>query len=146
MKETIVQPMKCVFATEGRLLVEKVGAGVGIVFFHNQSKTAAGIHVLRTLPDGTEVSNPMYYAETVIPYALDEFKERGITASFSIAVAGGASLMGMSKMGDMGSKLVAAVKETLAKANLNVKLEETGGPKIRSILLDIDAGKIKVGE
>jgi chemotaxis receptor (MCP) glutamine deamidase CheD len=41
--------------------------------------------------------------------------------------------------------LIEAVKLALAKANLAVKIEETGGSKLRSMLLDIDAGKIRVG-
>jgi chemotaxis receptor (MCP) glutamine deamidase CheD len=44
----------------------------------------------------------------------------------------------------MGVKVVEAVKEALSKAKLSIAREETGGSKIRSIVLDIDKGQINI--
>jgi len=144
MKETIVSPMKCVFVNEGLLKIDRIGAGVGVIMFNSAYKTAAGFHVLRAHPPEGAVSEPAYYIETAVPYALDYLKGKGIMPPYSVAVAGGASLMDMPSKGGVGSKLLVAVKETLAQANLKIKIEETGGNKIRTMMLHVDAGKIRI--
>jgi len=136
--------MKCAFAGNGMLKIDRIGAGVGVIIFNNTAKAAAGFHVLRVHPPEGSVIDPAYYAETVIPFVLEHFKSKGVLPPFSVAVAGGASMMDSPAQGAMGSKLLLAVKHLLAQANLPAKIEETGGCKIRTMLLNIDAGKIRI--
>ena len=100
--------------------------------------------MLRATSPGGQAANPVYYADTVIPYTMQQLQERGVLPPYSVAVAGGASMMNMPQRGDMGSKLVQTVKTTLEQANLKIKIEETGGSKIRTMMLNVDAGKIKI--
>ncbi len=144
MKEIIVRPMQCAIATGGLLRIDRIGSGVGIVIFNSAYKVAAGVHVLRGESPGGDADNPAYYANTAIPYILQEFERRGVSKPFSVAVAGAASMMSMPDKDNAGSKLLVAVKAALAKEGLPVKLEETGDVVIRSILLNVDAGKIKI--
>ena len=44
----------------------------------------------------------------------------------------------------MGIKVVEAVKEALSRAKLSIAKEDTGGSRIRSIVLDIDKGQINI--
>ena len=81
MKETTVRPMQCNLVSEGRLMIEKIGAGIGIIIYNSARKIAAGIHVLRALSPGSKVANQVYYAESVIPYALDQLKKRVVLKS-----------------------------------------------------------------
>lgn len=136
--------MKCAFAGTGMMKIDRIGAGVGVIIFNNAAKAAAGFHVLRVHPPEGAVIDPAYYAETVIPYVMEHFKSNGVLPPFSVAVAGGASMMDSPGQGVTGSKLLLAVKRLLAQANLALKLEETGGCKIRTMMLNIDAGKIRI--
>lgn len=47
MKTTAVKPMKCEFAEEGILWIDKIATGVGVILYNPQRKFAAGFHVLR---------------------------------------------------------------------------------------------------
>lgn len=143
--ETVVLPMRCHFADHGMLKIENIAAGIGMIFYHAGRKLAAGTHVLRAKsPHGTVAAdNPAYYADTAVEYILQKFMEQGAGPPISIAIAGGGSMMPQSQ-GDVGTKIVMAVKEVLAKYKLNVKLEQTGGSKVRFMILDVDAGKIKI--
>ena len=144
MKTTAVKPMNCEFATEGLLWIDKIATGVGIILFSSRHKVAAGIHVLRGNSQGKSVENPAYYVDTAIEYVVKEFKKKDALNGLSIAVAGGASLMSSPEKEKTGSNLIGIVKEVLARQNLSVKIERVGGTKLRTMVLNIDEGKIKI--
>ena len=136
--------MRCEFASEGLLWIDKIATGVGIIIFNSRNKLAAGIHVLRGISPGRIPDNPAYFADTAIEYVLDEFKNKGALNGVSIAIAGGASMLSSSEKENVGSNLVAIVKDILQNKNLSVKLEGVGGTKLRTMILNIDEGKIKI--
>jgi chemotaxis receptor (MCP) glutamine deamidase CheD len=144
MKTIVVKPMRCEFADEGLLWIDKIATGVGVILFNPQYKFAAGFHVLRGFSKGRGTDNPAYFADTAIEFAIQEFINKGIPLNVSIAIAGGASLLESADNGDVGSTLVNAVKEALAAKNLAVKLENIGGTKLRTMILNVDEGKIKI--
>jgi len=144
MKTIIVKPMKCEFADGGLLWIDKIATGVGVILFNAQHKFAAGFHVLRGLSKGQKADNPAYFADTAVEYAISGFMSKGIPMNVSIAIAGGASLLEGAENGDLGTALVKAVKESLAAKNLTVKLENIGGSKLRTMILNVDEGKIKI--
>ncbi|MCP4717120.1 MAG: hypothetical protein GY868_18490, partial [Deltaproteobacteria bacterium] len=118
---------------------------MGMVVYSPSRKVAAGVHVLRAQPTEREVPNPAYFATTAISHIVETFKKKGVSGPYSVAIAGGGSMLPTS-MGDVGTKLVAAVKGALSQANLPVKLEKTGGATVKTIVLHVDAGKIKITE
>ncbi len=144
MKTISVKPMKCEFADEGLLWIDKIATGVGVILFNPQHKFAAGIHVLRGPSKGQKVDNPAYFADTALEYALQEFTKRGIPLTISVAIAGGASLLASSEKSEVGSFLVAQVKDILMNKQLSVKIENVGGTKLRTMILNVDEGKIKI--
>jgi chemotaxis receptor (MCP) glutamine deamidase CheD len=144
MKTTAVKPMKCEFATEGLLWIDKIATGVGIILFCAQNRIAGGVHVLRGLSQGHGAENPAYFADTAIEYVLNEFKNRGVDGQISVAIAGGAAMISSGENENLGSRLVSTIKTILLKNNLNIKLEAVGGSKLRTIILNIDEGKIKI--
>jgi chemotaxis receptor (MCP) glutamine deamidase CheD len=143
--KTVVLPMRCHFTDHGMLKIENIAAGIGVIFYHAGRKLAAGTHVLRAKSPSGNIAgdNPAYYADTAIEYILQHFRQQGAHPPLSIAIAGGGSMLPQSQ-GDVGTKIVMAVKEVLAKYRLNVKLEQTGGSKVRFMMLDVEAGKIKI--
>lgn len=136
--------MQCEFADEGILWIDKIATGVGVILYNPEHKCAAGLHVLRGKSKGKRVDNPGYYADTALEHAIQEFSKRGIPLKLSVAIAGGASLLSGSQNTDVGASLVRQVKEILASKNLEVKLENVGGTKLRTMILNIDEGKIKI--
>jgi len=144
MKTTAVKPMKCEFTEEGILWIDKIATGIGIIFYSPQYKFAAGLHLLRGQSKGQRADNPAYFADTAVEYAIAEFAKRGIPLKVSVAIAGGASLLSSSDQGEVGSTLVNQVKEILAGKQLEVKLENVGGTRLRTMILNVDEGKIKI--
>ena len=144
MKTIAVKPMKCEFADEGLLWIDKIATGVGVIIFNPQRKFAAGFHVLRGLSMGQMAGNPAYFADTAVDYVLQEFTKRGIPLTVSVAIAGGASLLASAEKGEVGSALVAQVKNVLTDKRLAVKFENVGGTKLRTMILNVDEGKIKI--
>ena len=144
MKTTAVKPMKCEFTEEGILWIDKIATGVGVILYNPQYKFAVGLHLLRGQSKGQRSDNPAYFADTAMEYAIQEFTRRGIPLKVSVAIAGGASLLSSDEQGDVGSNLVKQVKEILAGKQLEVKLENIGGTKLRTMILNVDEGKIKI--
>ena len=143
--ETIVFPLRCVMVTGGVLRINNIASGIGIIIYSAAHKTAAGAHVMMSSSTTPDATNPGGYADTVISHILDRFKEMGIGPPFSIALAGGASMLQTSK-GDLGRQLISTIKEALSQAGLQVKLEKTGGRQVRSMTLYIDQGKIGISD
>lgn len=144
MQRTMVRHMKCAVAENGVLIIDRVGAGVGIIMYAPDRGVAAGIHVLAPVSDRPAPVNPARFANTAIPHALFQMEKLGAGAPSSIAIAGGVTMPGLPEPLDMGPRIVSAVKKAFAKANLKVKLEKVGGHRIRTMILNIDAGKIKI--
>ncbi|HVN71030.1 MAG TPA: hypothetical protein VMU10_03310 [Desulfomonilia bacterium] len=144
MKTTAIKPMKCDFAEEGILWIDKIATGVGVILYNPQHKFAAGFHVLRGLSKGQRSDNPAYFADTAVEFAIQEFTKRGIPLKVSVAIAGGASLLSSMDHEEVGSTLVNQVKEILAQKQLEVKIENIGGTRLRTMILNIDEGKIKI--
>ncbi len=117
---------------------------MGVILYSPEHRCAAGFHVLRGVSKGQKVDNPGYFADTALDQAIQEFIRRGIPLRVSVAIAGGASLLSSTGAQDVGSVLVRQVKEILAERKLGVKLENVGGTKLRTMILNIDEGKIKI--
>jgi chemotaxis receptor (MCP) glutamine deamidase CheD len=144
LKTTAVKPMRCEIATEGLLWIDKIATGVGIILFNPQHKIAAGIHVLRGLSQGVVPENPAYFADTAIQFVLEEFGKMGITGQISVAIAGGAAMLSSGEGDGVGLRLVTSIRNFLEGKNLPVKMESVGGSKLRTVILNIDEGKIKI--
>jgi chemotaxis receptor (MCP) glutamine deamidase CheD len=124
--------------------IDCIGVGVGIILHSRTKKAAAGLHVL--VPHSTTPTppNPVKFANLAIPHALEMLAKEGITPPLSVSIAGGAAMEGSAAGTSMGTKVVDAIKEALAKVKLGISMDETGGSKIRSMTLDIESGKIDI--
>jgi chemotaxis receptor (MCP) glutamine deamidase CheD len=144
MSVTSVQFTRCEVATSGLLRIDRIGAGVGVVIYSPARKVAAGLHIMAPKAKGTQSTNPIMYADTAIPYALKLLEQHGAEPPFSVAIAGGAKMLGSQNGFAIGQKVADAAKEALTQAGISAKLEKTGGTDIRSVVLDVDGGKIKI--
>jgi chemotaxis receptor (MCP) glutamine deamidase CheD len=144
MEQTSVKIMQFKTAKKGQLTVDCIGVGVGVIFFDKVKKIGAGLHVLAPRSAAAAPPNPAKFADSGVLHAVDMFMKEGALNNPMVVIAGGASMEGSPSGASMGIKVVEAVKEALSKAKLNLSKEETGGSKIRSIILDIDKGQITI--
>jgi chemotaxis receptor (MCP) glutamine deamidase CheD len=126
------------------LKIDRIGSGIGVIIYDNARHIGTGLHVLAGHSGGLRLTNNFMYANTAIPQALTEIRQKGGDAPFSVAIAGGAIMMGGQTEQNPQKNIVDATKEALKQAGLQVTLEQTGGNKMRCMVLDIDAGKIKI--
>ena len=146
MAETFVKIMDCAVRDKGVLEIDRIGVGVGVILYSSLHKTGAGLHVLAA-DSGTQTADrPAKYANTAIPYALDQLKNKGAIPPFSVAIAGGATMLGTPPELGMGPKIVSAVKNALTKVGLNIKHDQTSSSIIRLMILDLETGKINITE
>ncbi len=67
-----------------------------------------------------------------------------VVSPMKCAVAGRAFLMDSPVQGSIGSKLLSAIRQAPDRVNPAVKIEATGGWKIRTMLLASAAGKNRI--
>ncbi len=144
MPEKAVSLLHCDCATSGLLKVDRIGSGIGIIIYDNSRRVGAGLHILAAHSGALKPANSFMYANTAIPQALSEIGKQGGAAPFSVAIAGGATILGGQPEQNPKKNVVMAAKEALQLAGLSVAIEQTGGNKTRCMVLDIDAGKIKI--
>lgn len=144
MAEISVKLLECEIAASGLLKIDQIGSGMGVIFYSPSRKVGAGLHILAPRSGNVVAKSPVMYVDTAIPYVMEQLALKGVKPPFSVAIAGGASLLRSQTVLGSSQRMVQAVKEALQKVSLQVKLEETGGVKVRSMTLDIDAGKIKI--
>ncbi len=144
MKETLVKIMQCAVVSEGLLKIANIGSGMGVILYSPGQGIGAGIHVLAPHSGSFKPRNPIMYANTAVPHVLEEMRNQGASPPFSVAVAGGSAMLAAKEESDTGSKLAEAIKEALANEQLRVKIDQTGGTEVRTMILNIDSGKIKI--
>jgi chemotaxis receptor (MCP) glutamine deamidase CheD len=144
MSEISVPLLRCAVANSGLLKIDRIGSGIGVIIYDNARHVGAGLHILAAHSGGLKPTNNFMFANTAVPQALTEIGKKGGNAPFSVAIAGGAVIMGGQTDQNPKKNIVDAIKEALKQASLQVTLEQTGGNKMRCMVLDIDAGKIKI--
>lgn len=144
MSEKTVSLLHCDVANSGLLIIDRIGSGIGVIIYDSTRRIGAGFHILAANSGALKPANNFMYANTAIPQALTELVQRGGNPPFSVAIAGGATVMGIQPEQNPKKNIVIAAKEALKQASLQVTLEQTGGNKTRCMVLDIDAGKIKI--
>ena len=63
---------------------------------------------------------------------------------FIVAITGGATMAGTPSNNSIGMKVAASAKAALAKEKLNIKIDQTGGANIRSMVLNIETGQMQI--
>jgi chemotaxis protein CheD len=132
----------------GRLVCVGVGSCVVITIFDAAAQVGALAHVL--LPDealgsGT-TGHPARFANTAVPLLLNALKARGAHGPYVAKIAGGAGLFPdvLTTHGRVGDRNVAAARMALEDADIPLVAEDVGGTTGRSIVFDVETGKLAV--
>ena len=131
----------------GRLVCVGVGSCVVITLFDEAAQVGALAHVL--LPDETQgaaTGHPARFATTAVPLLVNALKARGAQGPFVAKIAGGAGMFPdvLTSTGRVGERNIAAAKKALEEAGVPIVAEDVGGPSGRSIVFDVETGKLAV--
>jgi chemotaxis protein CheD len=131
----------------GRLVCLGVGSCVVIAIHDAAAQVGALAHVL--LPDesqGATAGHPARFASTAVPLLLNALKARGANGPYVAKLAGGAGFFGdvLTAQGRVGERNILAARAALEAAGVPVGGEDVGGARGRSIVFDVDTGKLAV--
>lgn len=122
------------------LITIGLGSCVGIALYDPLARVGGLAHIM--LPDSSQVRNRenlAKFADTAIPLTIDKMTASGALKSrLNAKIAGGAQMFSFAGGGDLlkiGARNVAAVKEVLARYNIPILHEDTGGNFGRTIEL-----------
>ncbi|WP_079425125.1 chemotaxis protein CheD [Clostridium oryzae] len=133
----------------GKIITVGLGSCIGIAIYDFSLKLGGLAHIM--LPDSTQfnnVTNPYKFADLAIPILIEKLEKMGAKRiNMKSKIAGGASMFNFSdkKMTmDIGSRNAAAVKVALGKENIKMLSEDTGGNRGRTMILDVETGKVMI--
>lgn len=132
---------------DGARLRTTLGSCVGVILYDENRKRSALAHIM--LPARFKGDNvAAKYADTAIPALLEEMERRGSQKQhLSAYLAGGAHMFGGSGdivLSAIGQQNLEAARETLARLQIDIVYEETGGTRGRIVLFDGASAKIDV--
>ncbi|MGE3908591.1 MAG: chemotaxis protein CheD [Chloroflexota bacterium] len=131
------------------LVAYSLGSCVGICLWDPVTKVAAMSHVvLPVAPASGPVTLPGKFGNTAVPALLDAMVRAGAQKSrLRCKIAGGAAVLAIGGGGSLpkiGERNVEAVKAALAKANIRILGEQTGGNMGRTVRLEPSSGRVLV--
>jgi chemotaxis protein CheD len=125
-----------------------LGSCIGLCAFDPITKLACLAHIVLPQARTKGIGDDGKYADTAIPYVIDEMIARGANISrLRFAIAGGAQLFyfsGEDNALDVGRRNTEAVKELLSDMSLELVGEDTGGKSGRTVTFDSLTGKVSV--
>jgi chemotaxis protein CheD len=124
-----------------------LGSCIGICIYDPEVKLGGLSHIM--LPSSKKpTSNIKKYADTAIPYMIEEMIKRGSNRRRMIAkIAGGSTMFRHTEntlMGDIGKNNIVSTKEILASLNIKIVSEDVGGDYGRTIDFYLETGEVKI--
>jgi chemotaxis protein CheD len=127
-----------------------LGSCVAIALYDRDSRTGGLAHILLpSMSMSRETSNPAKFPETIVPIMLSEMRALGMASGARVIakIAGGASMFGQLVNGtgiNVGERNIAATKEALASAGIQLVGEDTGLDYGRSVYFHLADGRMEV--
>ncbi len=131
------------------LVAYSLGSCIGICLWDPIAKVAAMSHVvLPTAPANGPVTLPGKFGDTAVPAMLDALAKAGAQKfRLQCKIAGGAAVLALGGGGSLpkiGERNVEAVKSALARVNIRILGEQTGGNMGRTVRLEPSSGRVLV--
>ncbi|HEU4722552.1 MAG TPA: chemotaxis protein CheD [Gemmatimonadaceae bacterium] len=136
----------------GNEIIATIGLGscVAIALYDRDTHTGGLAHILLpSMAMSRETSNPAKFPETIVPIMLAEMRALGVSSSARICakIAGGASMFGQLVNGtgiNVGERNIAATREALTAAGIQLVAEDTGLDYGRSVYFHLSDGRVEV--
>jgi chemotaxis protein CheD len=134
---------------EGRLAALGLGSCVALIVHDDQTKVGGIAHIVLPSPtDSTDQSNLIKFADTAVPFLLEEMGRAGAVHSrIKARIIGGASMFSnlMPKSATtIGQRNVKRCRELLHDAEVEILAEAVGAHMGRSVVLDVSTGTVTV--
>lgn len=124
----------------GHLRTTGLGSCVGVVLFDRGADYSGMVHVMLPVAPGNGSGAPMKYADTAIPWLVQELVAAGCNVkSLKAKLAGGAQMFSAAIKSDLmrvGPRNVEAVQQALELAGIPVLAQDVGGNVGRTIEFD----------
>jgi len=125
-------------------LTAVLGSCIGLVFHHKRLRLGALAHVVLPSSNG-KPTQPGKFADTAIPYMLEQFRRRGIEPTgLSAKLVGGACMFGLAGPMHIGQSNDEAIVQALNAARVSIAARDVGGNSGRRITFDCDSGTLTV--
>jgi chemotaxis protein CheD len=128
----------------GRLTTAGLGSCVAVALYDPMVRIAALVHVLLpSVSAGRGPIRPAKFAETAVPFLLDEMRHAGAAGPYLAKLAGGArmfaALLAPAAGGgvNMGERNVAAARRALEATGVRLVAEDVGGEHGRNVAVDV---------
>lgn len=149
MDDAIAKMGEVVFSGPGVSTLRALGLGscIGLCAFDPVTKHACLAHIV--LPKSkTTISDLGKYADTAVPYVVEQMTSRGVLKSrLRFAIAGGAQLFNFEGAGerlDVGKRNAEAVTGIIKDMKLRLVAADVGGKSGRTVALDTATGEVTV--
>lgn len=126
-----------------------LGSCVALIFHAPKIPAVGMAHI--ALPDssvgnGKSKSLPGYFADTAIPFMINEFKKLGVVKNHEVRIKliGGASIMDPNGHFNIGKRNVLTIKKILWQYKLGAIAEDVGEDYSRTVEAQVDTGVIIV--
>lgn len=132
-----------------KIITNALGSCVSIILYDALHKIGGMAHIM--LPNITFSkiqSNPAKFADTAVPELLRLMIHLGAEkGQINAKLVGGAQMFAnviSEPLGNIGHRNVQAAKEALAKENLSIIGEDTGGDCGKTVEIDLENGEVSV--
>jgi chemotaxis protein CheD len=152
VEQIVVGMADCRFGDtpEQVLATYALGSCIGLAVHDPAAGVGALLHFM--LPDsaidrGRGRDNPWMFADTGIPMMLQRLYAHGASKRrITARAAGGASMMDVGNVFDIGRRNYLAMRKILWKAGILVHGEAVGGVRSRTVRLEIGSGRFLIQE
>ena len=134
-------------AASPNILRTILGSCVGICIYDSEAKIGGLAHIM--LPTSKKpTSNLKKYADTAIPFMIDEMIKLGSDKTRMVAkLAGGATMFKHTEnsiVGDIGQNNINSVKEVLSNLKIPILSEDVGSDHGSTIDFFLETGELKI--
>lgn len=150
MEDGIARMGQVVFSSQKLMELKALGLGscIGLCVFDPSTRIGCIAHIMLPKSKAVGTSDIGKYADTAVPYVIEEMTARGAVKSrLRAAIVGGAQLFSFEGAGerlDVGRRNVEAVKQLIAQSRLRLIAEDVGGKSGRTVTLDSTTGEVVV--
>lgn len=133
-------------AEPGEWVIFGLGSCIGLILSDPIRRVAAMAHiVLPTAPADGPGTEPGRYVDTAIPHMMEELLALGARREALYAqMAGGANMLALSTVGDIGARNIKATRTVLDAWNIPLVAEIVGGTRGRTLWWDRVRGEAVV--
>lgn len=125
-----------------------LGSCIGLAAYDPLAKVGGMVHIVLPSSGGKAENPTAKYADTAVPFLLDELCKKGALKSrLLIKIAGGAQMSISTAAGSLfktGERNEESTRQVLASLGMRITAAEVGGSMGRTLKLYVNSGKVTV--